>query len=173
MHKHHGALRLLIILVCLVLGGLAVYLVLVYGLTRAAHTPSMSTTTPAYFPIASSTRGTSTPAASTFTPASTTVPSGEQGMKVITNADNGHIITLTKNERFVLQLGNSLKWNIAFIPPLISRVSNSTTAGGVEGIYEADALGTTTMRATGAPMCDPHQACPEFLAETTVTFVIQ
>jgi predicted secreted protein len=94
-------------------------------------------------------------------------------MTVITNADNNTTIELSKNERFVIQLGGGLKWSLSFDPSTgISRVPNSTTADGIQGVYEADAVGTTTLHATGAPICAAHEACPMLLAVMTATFVV-
>ncbi len=180
MHKHHGTLRLLIQMLAVVLVGAAAYVLLVYGLSRHEETSSAATTTPvATLPSAPSATSSpimasSSPTTGSGTSVSTTTPDWEKGMQVITNSDNNSVVHLTKNERFVIQLGTGLQWSLAFEPAAgITRVPNSTTANGIQGIYEADGVGTTTLHATGAPICDPHQACPMFLAVFTATFVTQ
>jgi hypothetical protein len=170
MHTHHGALRLLVILLCIALVGAAIYLVLVYGLGRGSS--YTATTTPAYFPTQGST--TTPVSVSTSTPPVTSTTTWEQGMTIVTTKDNFQTVHLSKNERFVIQLGSDLKWTLTFDPATgITRVPNSTTANGIQGIYEADQVGSITMHAAGAPVCKAGQACPMFLVEDTVTFVVK
>ena len=173
MHEHHATLRLLLKLLSVVCLGSGAYLLLVYGLAQAvdsAPVPVSPSAVPAK-PIA-----TTTPVTATSSPAvgtSTTTPPSEQGLFTVTQSDNNTTVHLTKNEYFVITLGDGLKWNLIFNPiGILSYVPNSLSST-TEGIYVADAIGTTTMRATGAPICKPDQACPMFLAVSTITFVIK
>jgi predicted secreted protein len=175
MHKHHGALRLLVILVCVLLVGAAVYLVLVYGMGRSVS--QTATSTAEYFPVAgSSSTGAVISSRITNHQSSATTTNLQlsgQGITVVTSADNGQTITLSKNEHFVIQLSSNLKWTVVFDPSTgITHVGNTTTSAG-QGVYEADQVGTTVMHATGAPICNPGQACPDFLLEEIVTFNVK
>jgi len=106
-------------------------------------------------PIATSTVSTST------APASTPL--------TVTQADNGSTIHLMQGERFTLAFGTGLTWHFMFEPDGI--ITGSATAAG--GNFEAAASGTATLRASGAPICDPGKACPQFIVETVITFVVQ
>jgi len=98
----------------------------------------------------------------------------EKGMTIVTTSNSNKTVYLKLNERFVIQFGSTLKWNFVFSPSnAISRVPNSTTANGIQGVYSADKKGTTILHATGAPICDPHQMCPQFLQSVTITFVVE
>lgn len=119
------------------------------------------------------TTATSTIATTTMSDATST-PDWGVGMTIITRADTGKTITLARDARFVIQMGSDLNWTIAFDPSgIISRVANSTTADGIQGVYSADVSGTTTLHATGAPICKPGYACPQFLVAVPVTIVVQ
>lgn len=172
MHLHRGTLRLLITLITLVVLGSAAYVLIVYAMSKATSgvpTPIQpSATTTISVATSSLVAATSSPITSTST------LSSESGMQVITPADNNTTVHLTKNERFVMQLGSGLTWTLSFDPAgSITRVPNSTTANGVQGVYEADVVGTTTLHATGAPICKAGQACPMFLEVSTITFVVK
>ncbi|MBA3789153.1 hypothetical protein H0X32_02015 [Patescibacteria group bacterium] len=163
MHRHHGTLRLFIKIISLVLIGVAAYIALRYGL---AHPRSGDTS-----PVGTST-STVTTATSTQSPPTTPDLSWEHGMTVITQKNDHSIVSLFKNERFVIQLGTDVNWKFSFDPvDGITRVPNTTTANGIQGIYEANKIGTTTLRATGSPICTPGAACPTFVLTTTITFV--
>ena len=107
------------------------------------------------------------------TTASSTVPSWATGMQILTGDDNGATFHLTQNERFAVRLGSTLAWVLTFAPAgNVTRVANSLTTDGFQGIYEADALGTTTLTATGHPVCAPSEACPQFIVEYSATLVV-
>ena len=172
MHDHRGTLRLLLKLVAVFLLGAASYILLVYAMSQATSTVPKPILPSAVPPVATNT--TSITTSTTTTSVGTTTPDWEKGMQVLTQSSNNTVVHLALNERFVIQLGSSLKWSFVFDPSTaITRVANFTTADGIQGIYEADKVGTTTLRATGAPICTPHQACPNFLQLTTITFVVK
>jgi hypothetical protein len=94
-------------------------------------------------------------------------------MKVVTSADNFATIHLVKQQRFLLQLGNSLVWTVSFDPSgVITRVPNLPVVGGSQGVYEAASAGTTTLHASGRPICKPGQMCAMFILEVNISFVV-
>ena len=96
-----------------------------------------------------------------------------QGMTVVTGTELDPTVHLTKNERFAIKFGNDLSWKLVFTPSsAIMRVADSVSTDGFQGVYEADQVGTVTLVATGAPICKAGEACPQFLRNVTVTFVI-
>jgi hypothetical protein len=108
-------------------------------------------------------------AGSTGSPQATSTPSG---MQTITNADNNETVTLTKGEQFDVAFGQGLNWSLAFDPVgIVTQVATSTTAG-IQGTFEAASASTTTLHATGAPICAAGEACPQFREEVTVTLVV-
>jgi hypothetical protein len=97
----------------------------------------------------------------------------ENGMTVVRKQDTNQTINLALHERFVLELGSDLKWTLDFSPSgSITRVANSAATGGIQGVYEAVKAGNATLTATGAPICKAGQACPQFLINVTVNFVV-
>jgi hypothetical protein len=90
----------------------------------------------------------------------------------VSSSANNTTVHLAKGEKFALQLGTGLNWNLAFSPVGILSYVPSTTSSSTQGVYVADAAGTTTMHATGVPICKAGQACPMFLAVSTITFVV-
>ncbi len=101
------------------------------------------------------------------------LPAWVGDMVVVTPQSNGSTIALKKNERFAIRLGDELNWTLLFSPSSgIVRVAHTTTADGFQGVYEAAQNGTTTLTATGKPVCAPTQPCPQYLVENKVTFVV-
>ncbi|MDB5237216.1 MAG: hypothetical protein JWL88_318 [Parcubacteria group bacterium] len=104
----------------------------------------------------------------------TTPPSKPATASMITQADNGKTVVLTKGQRFGIAMGDTLQWDLAFDPDgIVTRVPNIATLRGEQGVYTATAAGTTTLHATGAPICNAGEACPMFLQAVTVTIVVK
>ena len=69
----------------------------------------------------------------------------------------------------------SLVWNdLHQVGPQLLRVTHQATSSvrQFRQIYEAVALGHTTLQATGAPRCKIGQACPQFLLLWRVQIVV-
>jgi len=102
--------------------------------------------------------------------ASSSTPPGGLGGLVplvpITQADNGSTVHLAQGQQIELQFSSGLSWRFVFDPAGVITASSG-------GLYTAAAAGTTVLRATGAPICNPGQACPQFLEEITIAFVVQ
>lgn len=106
--------------------------------------------------------------------AAATVPDWAQGMTVITQASQGQTVELAKDERFAVELGDSLDWTLSWDPDgAITRVPNSIDTGGFQGIYEADTAGTATLTANGRPVCAAGEMCPQFIVNVTVRFDVK
>ena len=100
-----------------------------------------------------------------------TTPPG--AMKIFTQDDNGSVIRLAKNEQFEIKLANTLSWKLSFAPAnIITQISNATTGGGLQGIYKASEIGSTTLNAIGAPICKQNEACPQFRVSVKIEFVV-
>ena len=118
-------------------------------------------------------------------PTATRIPSPVPGSQVtITHADNGRTIPLAVGDRVLLDLGDSLNWDVRIdnpdvLAPLLDNPAVPAPSIGVappvpaaQGLYEARADGTATLTATGSPICLPDQACPQLLMLFKVTFVV-
>ena len=93
---------------------------------------------------------------------------------MITQADNGKTVLLAKGQRFGVAMGYDLDWSVVFDPTgIVTRVPNIMTLRGEQGVYTATAAGTTVLHATGAPICDPNQMCPQFRQAVNVTLVVR
>ena len=101
------------------------------------------------------------------------LPAWVGDMKVVDAQSNGTTIHLALHERFAIRFGSSQTWALSFAPSgIITRVANSTTADGFQGVYEAAAAGTTTLSATGRAICAAGQLCPQYILLDKVTFVV-
>ena len=93
---------------------------------------------------------------------------------MITQADNNTTVTLAKGQRFGIAMGDTLEWSLNFDPTgIVTRVTNISTLRGEQGVYTATAAGSTTLQATGAPICNPGEACPQFRQAVTVKIVVK
>jgi hypothetical protein len=85
--------------------------------------------------------------------------------------DNGRTIGLRLGERLLVALGDDLEWAVDVDDPaVVSRVPNITPVGGSQGVYQADRVGRTRLRATGDPAC--RKAQPP-CAQPSRTFQVQ
>jgi hypothetical protein len=115
--------------------------------------------------------GTPSPATS---PIATPTP-GEPASQIVTLDNNGQTITLKIGERFLLKLGEEYNWTVTVADPSIaSRVVNITVVRDAQGVYEAHKSGSTTLTASGDPVCrqaQPPCGMPSILFE--ITMVVQ
>ncbi len=113
-----------------------------------ASTPTATpqpTTPPSPTPI--STQGTPGDIVPGVVPDATALPP-------VTLQDNHQTIRMHVNESFLLQLGEGYDWNINVgDQSIISREVNVMVIRGAQGIYLAHKPGTTTLEATGDPLC--------------------
>jgi hypothetical protein len=81
----------------------------------------------------------------------------------ITLANNEQTLALKVGGRFLLDLGAGFDWNIQIgDSSIVSRVPNIMVIKGAQGIYEARTTGSTTLTATGDPLC--RKAVPQCAA---------
>ncbi len=117
----------------------------------------------------SATSGATGAATSAATPAAT-----GQGL-IVTLADDGKTINLKVGQTFLLDLGEGFNWTSTVANQnIISRVVGITVIRGAQGVYKADAPGTTTLTANGEPACrQAKPACgqPNRLFSVTITVV--
>lgn len=139
--------------------------------------PLASTSVPAIFlptqTITSAALPAATPtAANTATLAAatpTTAPSSVSvsSARTITRDDNGRTLNLQVGERFLLDLGDTMEWQLQIDDPsVVSRVPNVLTIKGAQGLFEARQRGQTTLTATGDLPCrkaQPPCMAPSFL----------
>ncbi len=72
----------------------------------------------------------------------------------VTLANKGQTIRMQVGADFVLMLGNDYDWQVTVANQgVVSRVVNITPLRGSQGVYHANARGTTTLTATGDPPC--------------------
>jgi carboxyl-terminal processing protease len=92
--------------------------------------------------------------------------------QTITLANDGETITLHVDEQFLLKLGEEYDWTVTVADQsIVSRVVNITVVRGAQGVYEAHKAGSTTLTATGDPVCrqsQPPCAMPSRLFQINV-----
>jgi hypothetical protein len=103
-------------------------------------------------------------------PDSTSVP--DQGTN-ITLKDQGQTIQLKVGQRFLLYLGtDTYDWSVDIEnQSVVSRVMGVMVIRGAQGLFEARSPGTTTLTATGDPLCrqsQPACAMPSILFHVTL-----
>ena len=90
----------------------------------------------------------------------------------MTLADNGTSVRLYVGQTFLLNLGDQYDWTVNVTDPsILSRRVNITVIRGAQGVYDALKAGTTTLSATGDPLCrqsKPACAMPSMAFEVTV-----
>jgi carboxyl-terminal processing protease len=78
--------------------------------------------------------------------------------QTVTLENDGGTILLRRGERFLLKLGEEYNWTVTVVDQsVLSRVVNVTVVRGAQGLYEARGTGTTTLTATGDPVCRQSQ----------------
>lgn len=83
----------------------------------------------------------------------------------ITLANNNQSITLQVGQRFLLQLGDSNRWNVNIDnQDVVSRLVNISVVKGAQGVYEAHRTGNALLSAVGTAVCDPTQGVCSHLA---------
>ncbi len=74
--------------------------------------------------------------------------------QTITQRDNRRTITLQVGDRFLLNLGDTMDWQLQIDnPAVVSRVPNVLTVKGSQGLFQAHAIGQATLSATGDAPC--------------------
>jgi hypothetical protein len=91
---------------------------------------------------------------------------------VVTVADNGTTLHLAIGQHFLLDLGSSVDWTVTVADQrVVARVIGVLVIQGAQGIYVAEAPGTTLLSAVGSPPC-PSGACPLFRLGFRLTITV-
>ncbi len=87
----------------------------------------------------------------TFPP---TLPNSPQPTRLtVSLADDGKTITLQVGDRFLLDLGAQYSWQVTVADTSILNHVSNTGDKQNQGLFEAYKQGTTTLTATGSPLC--------------------
>ncbi|HVW82555.1 MAG TPA: hypothetical protein VHC68_01240 [Candidatus Paceibacterota bacterium] len=136
-----------------------------YGLLEATPSASVGASLPA---------GQGSPESGAPGAASSSPAAPGPGMRTLTEDDLGATIALSPGERFALALGSGLSWSVSFKPEgVVVRVPGADPAPGTQGFFEAAASGTTTLSASGRPICSPGAACPQFIELFQATIAVR
>ncbi|MDB5265160.1 MAG: hypothetical protein JWN64_731 [Parcubacteria group bacterium] len=166
MNQKHVIILGLVSVIILI--GIAGYFMLSVNTPPATPEVSTASSTPAT-ELASTTTTTTVTTVTTppETPATTEV-------NMVTQADDNTTVVLKHGQRFGIAMGDSLQWELSFDPTgIVTRVTNISTIRGEQGVYTASTVGTTTLHATGRPICNPDEMCAQFIKEITVTLVVK
>jgi hypothetical protein len=121
------------------------------------------------------------PMVGTWFPPGVTVPptpgNGPSTGRSVNVNDDGKTITLPVGRQFMLVLGEGYDWNVTVADPsIVSQVMNAQTIPGSQGLYQARRPGTTTLSASGDPLCRKQRpACgmPSRLFEIKIVVAAQ
>jgi hypothetical protein len=87
--------------------------------------------------------------------------------RIVTLDDVGQTIPLRVGEQFLLKLGEDYDWTVTVADEsVVSRVIGVLVVRGAQGVYEVHRPGSTTLSATGDPVCrrsQPPCAAPSHL----------
>jgi hypothetical protein len=101
-------------------------------------------------------------------------PSGH--LVCLGRSDGGHTVHVRVGEKLTVGLsGATLRWSgLAQVGPHLLRRDGSEThrSGGLAASFTAAAKGRTELRASGAPICAPGEACPQFILLWQVKVVV-
>ncbi len=90
----------------------------------------------------------------------------------VTLGDDGRAISLKVGDRFLLNLDGYYDWTVTVDDPaIVSRLPGLTSAAGSQGVFQAAAVGLTTLSAVGDPPCrqvKPACGAPSHLFRVTV-----
>ena len=90
----------------------------------------------------------------------------------VTLSDNGRTMVMRVGDTFLLNLGGNYNWNVQVgDTSIVSRVVNIAVPPGAQGVYRANATGTTSLSATGSLPCanaTPPCLAPALLFRATV-----
>ncbi len=112
----------------------------------------------------------------TIDPAVTSAPTdpADSGEITVTLEDQGKTIHLKVGQTFLLKLGEDYSWDISVgNEDVIYRVRTITVIHGAQGLFSANHAGTTTLTATGDPVCrEAKPACATPSIQFGVTLVV-
>lgn len=94
------------------------------------------------------------------------------GSATVTSADNGSTYHLHEGDHLILALSNTLHWDISFSNESVMKPLLIPLVPQDQGAWEASAKGTTTLTATGHPICDTNGPCPQFLEYFKIAIVV-
>jgi hypothetical protein len=101
---------------------------------------------------------------------------GSAGVVCVSQSDSDRSVNVRLGETVEVTLSaTALVWSdLRQVGPHLLRVTHNLTRSvrQVREMYEAVALGHTTLQATGAPRCTTGQACPQFLLLWRVPIVV-
>jgi hypothetical protein len=97
---------------------------------------------------------------------------------VLDNRSEGSSITAATGSRVVVELTGkgALRWSPVVASPgagvLVRRLGLQSTDGSSTATFVAARAGRATLTSTGAPICTPGMACPQFLELWRVSVVV-
>jgi|GEM_PF-2677495 len=129
---------------------------------NATTTPTTSTTTDGW------------PATSTPQSGGTGTGGTSQGSVTVTSANSDEVVHLHVGDRLTLALGGDKNWsNVRVMDQGILRPLDVPMIPEDQGVFEAVAKGTTTITASGTAICNPGEACPQFVLLYKITVVVE
>jgi hypothetical protein len=93
-------------------------------------------------------------------------------LHTLTMSDNGTMLTIPIGDSVELRLGTNFNWNATVSDTGVLRRQPVLLMMGVQGLWNAIALGTATINATGTVVCQPGVACPALAVVWSATIVV-
>jgi hypothetical protein len=90
----------------------------------------------------------------------------------VTLAQNNQTITLQPGQRFLLDLGDTMRWTVNVDQQaVVSRVIGITVIKGAQGVYQAGQTGQAVLNAVGLPVCGKGP-CSMLALDFSVTITV-
>jgi hypothetical protein len=113
------------------------------------------------------------PEAITQTPTPVQPPAPAPQSYTVTGNSANTTLHMNVGDSLLVDLGDSLNWNVTFDSQNILTLRKGVMViKGAQGLYNAVANGTVKLTATGSPICNPDQACPQFMQYFSMTIVV-
>ena len=116
------------------------------------------------------------------TPATRAVPGAHALNKgravVLDNGSDGSSVTVARGSRLRVELkaGGGMRWSAIVasptVGPLVQRSGSRSPDGSSSAVFVAVGTGRATLTSTGAPICAPGMACPQYLVLWRVSVVV-
>lgn len=97
---------------------------------------------------------------------------------VLDKGSDGSSVTVVRGSRLRVELkaGGAMRWSAIVasptVGPLARRSDSQSPDGSSRAVFTAIAAGRATLTSTGAPICAPDMACPQYLVLWRVSVVV-
>jgi len=86
-----------------------------------------------------------------------------QTLQTLTYADNGSTVNASVGDTIELQLSPQMNWDVSVSDGTVLAASPGPLPADVQGSWQAASAGQSSISANGRPVCNPGEACAQFI----------